>query len=150
VFCDVYRVRKIIDITGKPITAGAPILYYKANTAYKTIDPNALISQRIYDCRDNRPLMDLGKLTVNGVASSTLHPLSYDPGSSLKYPVFYNTKYPDSPPYLPATYGGSGIGYGIRNPKVTTNYWPYRPDSYILISAGPDGFYGTADDIHNY
>lgn len=27
---------------------------------------------------------------------------------------------------------------------------PYRPDSYLLISAGPDGLYGTADDIANY
>jgi hypothetical protein len=27
---------------------------------------------------------------------------------------------------------------------------PYRADSYILISAGPDGLYGTADDICNF
>ena len=28
--------------------------------------------------------------------------------------------------------------------------WPYRPDSYILISAGADGLYGTGDDITNF
>jgi hypothetical protein len=27
---------------------------------------------------------------------------------------------------------------------------PYRPDSYILISAGYDGIYGTDDDIFNF
>ena len=38
---------------------------------------------------------------------------------------------------------------GIRDPKITIP-WPYRPDSYILISAGADGLYGTSDDIHNF
>ena len=27
---------------------------------------------------------------------------------------------------------------------------PYRPESYILISAGFDGRYGTSDDITNF
>jgi hypothetical protein len=27
---------------------------------------------------------------------------------------------------------------------------PYRRDSYILISAGYDGLYGTADDVLNF
>lgn len=38
----------------------------------------------------------------------------------------------------------------IRDPKITARPWPYRPDSYILISAGADGFYGTPDDIRNF
>lgn len=28
--------------------------------------------------------------------------------------------------------------------------WPYRPDTYVLISAGPDGVFGTNDDITNF
>lgn len=28
--------------------------------------------------------------------------------------------------------------------------WPHNPDSYLLISAGKDGIYGTADDITNF
>ena len=28
--------------------------------------------------------------------------------------------------------------------------WPYRADSYILISAGIDGLYGTSDDMTNF
>jgi prepilin-type N-terminal cleavage/methylation domain-containing protein len=38
----------------------------------------------------------------------------------------------------------------ITDPKVTAIPWPYRPDSYILISAGADGLYGTSDDICNF
>ncbi len=38
----------------------------------------------------------------------------------------------------------------ITDPKVTAIDWPYRPDSYILISAGVDGLYGTNDDICNF
>ena len=38
----------------------------------------------------------------------------------------------------------------IIDPRVTAIDWPYRPDSYILISAGVDGLYGTNDDICNF
>ena len=36
-----------------------------------------------------------------------------------------------------------------QNEKVTQSR-PHRADSYILISAGKDGLYGTADDICNF
>jgi hypothetical protein len=38
----------------------------------------------------------------------------------------------------------------IMDPKIEARVWPYRPDSYILISAGTDGIYGTNDDIKNF
>jgi prepilin-type N-terminal cleavage/methylation domain-containing protein len=150
VLCDVFKVRKTIDkdSTGKLLTAGAPILYYRANTSSKIFDPNIVVSNtsyRIYDYTDNDPLVQLGKLTANG-SSGLMHPLGYSVSSD--NPVFYNDTYKNAA--LLTGYGGTGTGYGIRNPKITQNVWPYRPDSYILISAGPDGYYGTADDIHNY
>lgn len=37
-----------------------------------------------------------------------------------------------------------------RNDKVGSTSRPYRADSYILISAGFDGLYGTSDDIGNF
>lgn len=37
----------------------------------------------------------------------------------------------------------------IIDPKATIRY-PYNPDTYLLISAGVDGLYGTADDITNF
>lgn len=146
VLCDVFKVRKTSDndSTGKPIIAGAPILYYKANTSSKIFDPNITVpntSYRIYDYTDNDPLVQLGKLTANG-GFGLLHPLGYSATAFYEGGFNYNVG-------SPVTYGGAGTGYGIRNPKIP-QVWPYRPDSYILISAGPDGYYGTADDIHNY
>jgi len=37
-----------------------------------------------------------------------------------------------------------------RNHMATGSTRPYREDSHILISAGRDGLYGTADDICNF
>jgi hypothetical protein len=28
--------------------------------------------------------------------------------------------------------------------------WPYRADSFLLISAGEDALYGTGDDLTNF
>jgi type II secretory pathway pseudopilin PulG len=36
------------------------------------------------------------------------------------------------------------------NPNIPGGPWPYRQDSYILISAGFDGEYGTTDDDFNF
>jgi hypothetical protein len=146
VLCDVFKVRKTIDSdsTGKPLAAGAPILYYRANTSSKIFDPNIIVpntSYRIYDYLDNDPLVQLKKLTANG-NPGLKHPFGY------LATAFYEEKFRYDVG-SPVEYGGIGIGYGIRDPKIT-QVWPYRPDSYILISAGPDGYYGTADDIHNY
>ena len=38
----------------------------------------------------------------------------------------------------------------ILNKQVTTIKRPYRAGSFILVSAGKDGLYGTADDIFNF
>jgi hypothetical protein len=37
-----------------------------------------------------------------------------------------------------------------RNDRIAGPAQPYRKDSYLLISAGWDGLYGTADDICNF
>lgn len=153
VICDVFKVRRTSDNTsaGKPIMAGAPILYYKANTANKTIDPNNTFVNRTYNYVDDKPLIDLGKLTANG-SGGLAHPFAY-PISGTDYPVFYGnqTSYtPGTTYYPPIPNGGSATGYGIRDPRIPSVWRPYNPDTYILISAGPDGYYGTADDIHNY
>ena len=38
----------------------------------------------------------------------------------------------------------------IVNPEIRDQKKPYRADMFILISAGKDGLYGTADDIANF
>jgi prepilin-type N-terminal cleavage/methylation domain-containing protein len=112
VICDVFGVTSV-TIGGKSVKAGAPILYYRANTSSKTIDASAAEDERIYNRKDNYLLV---YYLANG------GPL-YDPTNFYDY---------------------------IRDRKVTTVKWPSRPDSYILISAGADGLYGTRDDICNF
>lgn len=124
VICDVFDVpeRRIMLANGKAVTPGTPILYYKANTASKQmiIDDYDEFENNIYNIRDNGILVGLGK-----IKDGTIHPL-WEPD------VFYS------------------MDRGIIDPKVTARIWPYRPDSYILISAGADGLYGTGDDIRNF
>ena len=131
VLCDVFG-RKSVTIGGKAVKAGVPILYYKANTSSKTMDYTALAYDKlIYNCLDNEGLVSYVKEPDDEAKSGHppyLNPLA-DIGNDRKN--FYEY---------------------ITDPKVstTTIKWPYRPDSYILISAGVDGLYGTSDDIRNF
>ena len=131
VLCDVFG-RKRIDVmnrvTGETTRykAGTPILYFKANTASKYLgDPEV---GSIYRIGDNRELIGLG--SVEQMPQDIRQHPFYDP------PQFSN--------FL----------RDITDPKVTwanrNRMWPYRPDSYLLISAGADGLYGTPDDICNF
>jgi type II secretory pathway pseudopilin PulG len=114
VLCDVFEAKKITFPNGKTVKAGAPILYYRANTSGKTI-------HEIYSALDNDALVN-----IKQQADAKIHPLA-DAGGQYQY--FYNY---------------------ILDPKITARPWPYRPDSYILISAGADGLYGTGDDVCNF
>ncbi|MHC4544888.1 MAG: type II secretion system protein [Planctomycetota bacterium] len=126
VICDSFGVKKVTLVSGETVKAGTPILYYRANTANKTIMPPAAPFQRIYNVMDNVPFIDQLQSVEENIADAQDHPLG-DP--TTLYQNFYNY---------------------IRDPKVAANPWPYRPDSYILISAGLDGLYGTPDDIRNF
>ncbi len=114
VLCDVFEATKVTFPNSKTAKAGAPILYYRANTSGKTI-------HEIYSALDNDALVNI-KQNSDG----KIHPLAYP---DTQYQYFYNY---------------------ILDPKITARPWPYRPDSYILISAGVDGLYGTGDDICNF
>jgi hypothetical protein len=119
VICDVFGV-KSVTIGKKTVKAGAPILYYRANTSSKTIDSTESDpKKKIYNYMDNIYFVRDVKEGVNPLASGT---------------------------------SGSFFYEYITDPKVstTTIKWPSRPDSYILISAGSDGLYGTKDDICNF
>jgi type II secretory pathway pseudopilin PulG len=123
VLCDVYNRVRNRD-TGRGI--GMPILYYKAHTSNTIHDPNGSLpivgddAGYIYNYTDNDKLV--------------LLPPPFDPTGT--HPMgdaarnFYDL---------------------TRNDKVTIQSgWPYRPNTYILISAGFDGLYGTDDDIFNF
>ena len=130
VLCDIFGVRRITLSKGNTVIAGSPILYYKANTSSKTIKLTDPIADRIYNAYDNQLLVVLGSLD-----KGMPHPIKFN---GTDYPDFYGTD--------------SGVmPFGIiRDSKVTATKWPVRPDSYILISAGADGLYGTSDDIKNF
>ncbi len=132
VLCDAFTVssRKVLTnpntvgaagVAAQMVSPGTPILYYKANTASKVLDATNPDAS-IYDFRDNYPLISLGMLADVGKAQRRAHPLA-----DINY--FYNY---------------------ILDPKVQARAWPHRPDSYLLISAGADGLYGTPDDICNF
>jgi type II secretory pathway pseudopilin PulG len=124
VLCDVFAVRRITLPSGNIVKAGTPILYYKATPSWKNLN-DFQYDRRIYNVYDNYYLIDLGSVTVDGSAGET-HPLS---GLDSLYDFDYEG--------------------GIKDSKVEIP-WPHRPDSYILISAGVDGLYGTSDDIRNF
>jgi type II secretory pathway pseudopilin PulG len=114
VLCDAFGKNKVTLSNGKTAKAGAPILYYRANTSGRTI-------HEIYNVLDNDAIVN-----IKQTANAKIHLLA-DPGNQYQY--FYNY---------------------IMDPKITARPWPYRPDSYILISAGADGLYGTDDDVRNF
>ncbi len=125
VLCDVYtRVKN--QETGKGV--GMPILYYRANTTNTVHDPNGELpaigddKDYIYNYTDNDELVKLG-LPWDTAAT---HPIE----SSQQPEKFYEI---------------------TRDKRIDISTGrPYRPDSYILISAGFDGVYGTDDDIFNF
>ena len=132
VLSDMFRLVKN-NATGK--RTGMPILYYRANTAYFNHNPlNYVLQDNIYDHFDNWRVLELEALwegTVKQPMRLLNNPID---GPALFYK---NTTNPNFPPTNnpPA-------------PPVTGR--PYRADSYILLSAGPDGLYGTPDDVFNF
>lgn len=124
VLCDVFGARRITLAAGNIVKAGTPILYYRANTSSKDHITNPQYDKRIYNVLDNRFLVELKKVTTAGTADE-VHPLE---DNSNRYKAFYDF---------------------ITDTKVEVP-WPHRPDSYILITAGVDGLYGTSDDIRNF
>jgi len=134
VLCDVFTVNPVtITSTGGKTTnykAGTPILYYRANTSSKVFYTGP-IENRIYNSDDNIELIQRGK-----IQSGQPHTLVTNNGSSGNAGLyFYDEDYKIVDPKA------SNLSLNIK--------WPYRPDSYLLISAGADGEYGTRDDITN-
>jgi prepilin-type N-terminal cleavage/methylation domain-containing protein len=125
VICDVFTKRRLALDSGRMARAGTPILYFRANTNFKDHRTTTKLDQRIYTVYDNSLLMALRPITEDGTQSTKTHPLA---DNAQYYKNFYDY---------------------ITDDKVP-NPWPYRPDSYLLISAGADGEYGTVDDITNF
>lgn len=145
VLCDVYtkNVHKGFTVgsntyigTGKKI--GMPILYYRAHESRTIHDPNQAggdVNKCIYNYEDNDDLVSLGMPWE----SAYEHPIN-DGGGNLS----------DG-----GTASSDNFYKMILNKKISKAsepeaQRPYKSDSYILISAGFDGEYGTEDDIFNF
>jgi type II secretory pathway pseudopilin PulG len=122
VLCDVYNRVKNQE-TGKGV--GMPILYYKANTLNTTHDPCGTLPTETVNKDYIYNYTDNDKLVALPPPwdITLIHPLSTPKR-------FYEITKDD-------------------RINITTGR-PYRPDSYILISAGFDGIYGTGDDVFNF
>jgi prepilin-type N-terminal cleavage/methylation domain-containing protein len=129
VLCDVYAKKR--SGTGAK-KAGTPILYFRARTNYSHQDSDASIASApnpgdneddIYYLNDNVSLLNLG-MPDDGVDYTLMTGGTID-----EYDNFDNM---------------------IVNEQVQTLRRPYRADSFILISAGKDGDFGTADDVFNF
>jgi len=131
VLCDVYN-RVTNNETGKKV--GMPVLYYKANTSRQLHDlTNPNNPDNIYNWIDNAELLRLGM-----------------PFDSAARPHRLLSFAADATTGAPAETEGMRFYWNIRNDRVSSISRPFRADSYILISAGWDGEYGTADDICNF
>lgn len=126
VLTDVYKRVRTTAIDGSTVKVGSPILYFKANTTDVFSDQN--ISQSVFDYSDNWHIFNIGRID-----DQEEHPYNWtDPGGmgNTGNPEFYED---------------------LINPNVPGNIYPvpYYKDSYVLLSAGSDGLYGTRDDIWN-
>jgi len=127
------KVRTLIAVIGlyTRISYLGMVLFTTSKIFVPRHPASAPYEDRIYNFYGNYQLMQLRTLTSNGtVAGSEEHPLALAGGAK-----FYQQDIAD------------GIG-DSRIPRPIE--WPHNPESYLLISAGLDGEYGTADDVRNF
>ena len=136
VITDIFRQKKIkVPYKKQSEWVGSPILYYKANSSSRlfkklpapTDDPDEF-AKWIYNYEDNRAIINLGKIKDPVVMHHFNENHKYMDGTRDGVDLFYET---------------------ITNPKVNYDK-PFNAATFILISAGHDGIYGTADDITNF
>jgi prepilin-type N-terminal cleavage/methylation domain-containing protein len=124
VICDVFKRTGLRNAKGQKL--GMPILYYKADSTkltHNSIDGVAS-KTNIYDYLDNDQLLGID--------------VPWMTAPNNKHPLFSNSLAPD-------------LFYSNTKDKaVTTMDKPHNPNSFILLSAGWDGLYGTRDDIYNF
>jgi len=138
VLCDVFAKKRH---GGKK--TGMSILYYKARTQFTEQDfddvPGNDIQNDIYYYPDNFNLLALGSAENPNVRHPLANGLAGD-GGSLTAGL----------PNVASDFDWADFESMILNPQITTIKRPFRAGSYILISAGKDGLYGTPDDIFNF
>ena len=135
VFADIFRHRKIRTVDNRTRYVGNPIVYYKANAASRFFGDDTEQPDRrmwIYTYDDNREIFALG---------------------SVEDPTNIRHRY--DPSFTDPDTGQSGeeLFYeAITNPTMATDRFkkPHNAKTFILMSAGWDGVFGTRDDVTNF
>lgn len=140
---DVFKRAQNLGDTG-PSKVGMPVLYYKASESGQYHDSSVVdignysAPGNIYNYCDNQDIIDLQLPWAQG-SSNTDEMHAYG-STQVGIEQFYAST---EDIRIRAATTGSGTGAGSFSR-------PFRPESYILISAGYDGRYGTSDDITNF
>lgn len=128
---------------------GYPILYWKADSAGDLIadyersgggggsDPLNAQGRGVYHYIDNAALVDNNnnQTVLQLRKGAGRHKLDFDTRANR----------PVNQQFAPATFQSY-----VKDRSVTAKHHPFKADSYLLVSAGPDGIYGSADDIANF
>lgn len=123
---------------------GQPILYYKADTTAGPMadndDTNINPEPGIYTLRDNANITGGVGLEGKDLGGGKLHPLGIWGNNSGNSDQLQS----GDRCFQRFIHNPDSVAGGKTLPK------PHRPDSFLLISAGPDGIYGNADDLANF
>lgn len=148
VFTDVFERRMAETAAGDKLKVGTPIVYFVADDTSSLFremedkpstpfNETTETSMWIYDYQDNQCIFNLPGLKD---------------GSQHKYDFEYQEG-------DPAMHGNDLFYEAITNPEATRQstvnssiYFrkPYNARSFLLISAGWDGIFGTKDDVQNF
>jgi prepilin-type N-terminal cleavage/methylation domain-containing protein len=142
---------------------GYPILYWRADAAGSQIcdrrpdDPEASSDKRgVFHYRDNGDLLSANNaeigppapsqteplmLNVNRAATNTPHALTFGP---------YPTNNLHNPQTFEQQQRNHPFAAYLWNKDARSKVTPRKNDSYLLVTPGPDGIYGTGDDIANF
>lgn len=144
ILTDVFTNNPVLGGRGK---TGSPILYFKANRSrkeweFRTPNPDSVdwapdvYRHWVYNLNDNRALLELGIANADLVTEDAPHhyPDIYPEGDGVTLVGGF---------YRSITHGAATVG-------PNSGYRPFNPSTYLLISAGYDGVYGTEDDITNF
>jgi type II secretory pathway pseudopilin PulG len=127
--CDVYKRNEIRNSKGTKL--GMPILYYKADTSKLVHDVNVPTNPgNTYNYLDNHKFLSLGvrwdPAVIHQLYKANSGPPLYTPTGAPEGQVFYKK---------------------ILDESALPILRPYNKNSYILISAGGDGIYGTGGSL---
>lgn len=141
VLTDIFK-KKYITLTTPTggtnrVKVGTPVLYFKADTRSRLFMGTDLLgignrANWVYNYEDNRAIIELG---------TVLDPTTVKHDFDESQQVTHNGQTMDGMDWFYET---------IKDSRVDAYDKPHNPKTFILMSAGPDGVFGTKDDVTNF